>query len=143
MKGMSVIVKTIARLLVGFIFVYGIYVVLHGHLTPGGGFAGGAIIGGGFALMILAFGSTEGTEKRTFFNLSIFESTGALLFLCIALLGLLFGFFFKNFLPHGGPLTLWSAGIVPLANIAIGIKVAAALFSIFLALAVAKYTLED
>jgi multicomponent Na+:H+ antiporter subunit B len=143
MKGMSVIVKTIARILMGFIFVYGIYIVFHGHLTPGGGFAGGAIVGAAFALLVLAYGSTEGSEKKTFFTLSIFESTGALMFLCIALLGLLFGFFFKNFLPHGSPLSLWSAGIIPLANIAIGIKVSAALFSIFLALAVAKYTLED
>jgi multicomponent Na+:H+ antiporter subunit B len=143
MKGMSVIVKTVTRLLMGFIFVYGIYIVLHGHLTPGGGFAGGAIIGSAFALFILAQGSTEGSEKKTFFKLSMFESSGALMFLCIALLGLLFGFFFKNFLPHGHPLTLWSAGIIPLANIAIGLKVAAALFSIFMALAVAKYTLED
>ena len=39
--GMSVIVKTVTRLTVGLIFLYGIYIVLHGHLTPGGGFAGG------------------------------------------------------------------------------------------------------
>jgi len=42
-KGMSLIVKTITRLTVGLILLYGIYIVLHGHVSPGGGFAGGVI----------------------------------------------------------------------------------------------------
>ena len=46
MKGMSLIVKNITNVAIGFIFIYGIYIVLHGHLTPGGGFAGGVIIAG-------------------------------------------------------------------------------------------------
>ena len=40
-QGMSLIVKTITRLTVGLIILYGIYIVLHGHVSPGGGFAGG------------------------------------------------------------------------------------------------------
>ena len=43
-QGMSLIVKTITRLTVGLILLFGIYIVLHGHLSPGGGFAGGVII---------------------------------------------------------------------------------------------------
>ena len=39
------------------IFLYGIYVIVHGHLTPGGGFAGGVILAGSFILLILAYGS--------------------------------------------------------------------------------------
>ena len=44
MKGMTVIVKTITGLISGLILLFGIYIVAHGHLTPGGGFAGGIII---------------------------------------------------------------------------------------------------
>jgi multicomponent Na+:H+ antiporter subunit B len=144
MKGMSLIVKTITDIVIGFIFMYGVYIILHGHLTPGGGFAGGVIVAGAFILAILAFGTDVKSEKRAKITSSIFESFGALLFIGIAFLGLLFtGVFFLNLLPKGSPFHLLSAGIIPFCNIAIGIKVGAGLFSIFLALAATKYLTED
>ena len=57
MKGMTIIVKKTTQLIAGMIFMYGIYVIAHGHLTPGGGFAGGVIIAGAFILVTLAFGT--------------------------------------------------------------------------------------
>lgn len=144
MSGMTVIVKTIARLIASFIFLYGIYIVLHGHLTPGGGFAGGVIIAASFVLLILAFGTVEMKEKVSYAFGSIFESIGGLMFIILAAFGLILGtFFFKNFIPKGTPLRLISAGIIPLANIAIGIKVGAGLFSIFLALGASKYIMRE
>ena len=56
MTGMTLIVKTITRLLFGFIILYGVSIVLYGHLTPGGGFAGGVILACGFILLVLSFG---------------------------------------------------------------------------------------
>ena len=50
MKGMTVIVKKTTQLIAGMVFLYGIYVIIHGHLTPGGGFAGGVILAGSFIL---------------------------------------------------------------------------------------------
>jgi len=144
MKGMSLIVKSITNVVIGFIFIYGIYIILHGHLTPGGGFAGGVILAGAFILRILAFGTDAKGEERSFFTASIFESIGGLLFIGVALAGLaLTGVFFLNFLPKGVPLALYSAGIIPICNIAIGIKVSAGLFSIFLAIAAIKSGIED
>ena len=144
MRGMSLIVKTITTVIIGFIFIYGIYIILHGHLTPGGGFAGGVIIAGALILRILAFGAEPRSEKKSEKGASIFESIGALLFIGIDLAGLILaGVFFFNFIPKGIPLQLWSAGIIPFCNIAIGIKVGAGLFSIFLALAAIKYVMED
>ena len=64
MEGMSIIVKKVTQLVAGLIFTYGIYIILHGHLTPGGGFAGGAIIAGAFILLILAFGSSALNLKK-------------------------------------------------------------------------------
>ena len=55
-SGMSLIVKNITRLTIGILFLFGIYVVLHGHLTPGGGFAGGVILALVYILSVLAFG---------------------------------------------------------------------------------------
>jgi len=144
MKGMSLIVKSITNIAVGFIFIYGIYIVLHGHLTPGGGFAGGVIIAGAFILKFLAFGSAIKAERQSSTITSTFESIGGLLFIGIALMGLVItGTFFLNFLPKGIQLHLLSAGIIPFCNIAIGIKVCAGLFAIFLALAAVKYSMED
>ena len=54
--GMSLIVKVITRLTVGLILLYGIYIVLHGHISPGGGFAGGVIIALSFVNLMLAYG---------------------------------------------------------------------------------------
>jgi multicomponent Na+:H+ antiporter subunit B len=144
MTGMTVIVKTITRLIAAFIFLYGVYIVLHGHLTPGGGFAGGVIIATAFVLLILSFGTIEMKEETSYVFGSIFESIGGLMFILIASFGLILGsFFFLNFIPKGTPLRLVSAGIIPLCNIAIGIKVGAGLFSIFLALAASKFIMKE
>ncbi|MCK4673068.1 sodium:proton antiporter, partial [candidate division WOR-3 bacterium] len=78
MKGMSLIVKTITNIVIGFIFIYGVYIILHGHLTPGGGFAGGVIIAGVFILKFIVFGKGAKSEKKASTTASIFESIGGL-----------------------------------------------------------------
>ena len=136
---MTLIVKTITRLTVGLILLYGIYIVLHGHLSPGGGFAGGVIIALSFIHLMLAFGGETALKKLSQAQASILESLGAIMFLTIALLGFLGGYFFFNlFLHKGKPFALFSAGIIPLCNIAISLKVGAGLFAIFAALVLFK-----
>jgi multicomponent Na+:H+ antiporter subunit B len=141
MQGMSIIVKKVTQFLCGVIFLYGIYIVLHGHLTPGGGFAGGAIISGAFVLLVIAFGSEAVALRKEETGSSMVESTGVLAFLVLAALGMLVagaGVFFQNFLPTGALGTLISAGLIPLYNIAVGLEVSAALLTIFLALVISK-----
>lgn len=134
--GMSLIVKTITRLTVGLILLFGIYIVLHGHLSPGGGFAGGVIIALSFVHLMLAFGRETALKKVSMRFASDLESIGALAFLSIALLGFFGGAFFVNFLKKGTAFNLFSAGTIPLDNVAIGLKVAIGLFAIFLALVI-------
>jgi multicomponent Na+:H+ antiporter subunit B len=136
MEGMSIIVKKSAQILVGVILLYGIYIILHGHLSPGGGFAGGVIVAGAFILLILAFGSNAINLKKEVAGSSNTESLGILLVVILALMAMLFGakVFFFNFLPLGEPGALLSAGVIPLYNIFIGIEVAGA----FLALVIFK-----
>jgi multicomponent Na+:H+ antiporter subunit B len=137
--GMTLIVKTITRLTVGLILLYGIYIVLHGHISPGGGFAGGVIIALSFIHIMLAFGKELALKKLNQAVASFFESLGALMFLSIALLGFIGGYFFFNFFFNkGNPFQLFSAGIIPLCNIAICFKVGAGLFAIFAALVLYK-----
>jgi multisubunit Na+/H+ antiporter MnhB subunit len=140
MEGMSVIIKKVTQLLVGLIFVYGIYIILHGHLTPGGGFAGGVIIAGAFILLILAFGSSELNLKKEVSGSSGTESLAILLVVILALMSLLLGakVFIVNFLPKGLPGELLSAGVIPLYNLFVGIEVAGAILTIFLALVIFK-----
>jgi multicomponent Na+:H+ antiporter subunit B len=141
-KGMSLIVKTITRLTVGLILLYGIYIVLHGHVSPGGGFAGGVIISLSFIHLMLAYGKDAAFKKLSRSVASLFESAGALMFLSIALLGFTGGYFFLNFLGKGRPFRLFSAGIIPLCNIAICLKVGAGIFAIFVALILLKLEVE-
>ncbi len=133
-QGMSVIVKTITRLTVGLILLYGIYIVLHGHLSPGGGFAGGVIIALSFVHLTLAFGGKVAGKRLSQSVMSFLESVGGLMFLGVALLGFAGGYFFLNFIWKGEPFRLFSAGIIPVCNIAICLKVGAGLFAAFLAL---------
>jgi multicomponent Na+:H+ antiporter subunit B len=137
-SGMTLIVKTITRLTVGLIMLFGIYIILHGHLSPGGGFAGGVIVALSFVHLMLAFGKDVAISKVSKNLASSLESIAALMFLSIALLGFLGGSFFLNILPKGTPFNLFSAGIIPLCNIAIGIKVGVGLFAIFLTLVIVE-----
>jgi len=142
--GMTLIVKTITRLTVGLILLYGIYIVLHGHISPGGGFAGGVIIALSFIHLMLAFGKEVALKKLSEAAASILESLGAIMFLSVALLGFLGGYLFFNFFLHKGkPFQLFSAGIIPLCNIAISLKVGAGLFAIFAALVLFKSGEEE
>ncbi len=136
--GMTVIVKTITRLTVGLILLYGIYIVTHGHITPGGGFAGGIIIALSFIHLMLAFGKETAMEKLSKSATTFFESFGALMFLFIALTGFAGGYFFLNIPGKGEPFELFSSGLVPVYNIAIALKVGAGLFAIFMALVFLK-----
>ena len=119
-KRASLILRTGSRLLFPLILLFGAYIFVHGHLTPGGGFQGGAIIASGFLLMCLAFPKQSINKKSS----GIIESLSGLIFVGIGLLGLIFSrYFLANFLPKGIPNTLFSAGIIPIIYIAIGFKV--------------------
>jgi len=123
----SLVLYTGCRLLFPLILVFGTYIFIHGHLTPGGGFQGGAIIASGFLLIYL--GCRERRIRRIAFNLA--ESLCGLAFIVIGLLGLVFGgYFLLNFLPKGTANALFSAGIIPIVYIAIGFKVGSELASI-------------
>ena len=132
-SGMSLIVKTISRLISGLIFLYGIYIVAHGHLTPGGGFGGGMILASSFILMVLSLGSERKLSERFKLNSSLAESLGILIFWFLAIFGLILGsIFFLNFLGKGRPFHLLSGGIIPLCNIGIGLEVAGAISAVFI-----------
>jgi multisubunit Na+/H+ antiporter MnhB subunit len=135
MKGMTLIVKTITDFVAAFILVFGAYIVLYGHLTPGGGFAGGVIIACAFILLMLAHGKEQAFSKLPERVAHILDSSGALVFLLIGWAGLAGGFFLLNIFPKGQMFRLLSSGIILPLNIAIAFKVGSSLFLVFAALA--------
>ncbi|NYT05462.1 MAG: sodium:proton antiporter [Methanomicrobiales archaeon] len=142
---MSKIVRTAAGWLFPFILVFGFYIVMHGHLTPGGGFQGGAVIATGFVLLIVAGSYGDISRRITKASLSGGETLGLLLFIVTAITGLaLGGTFFANWLADGGlifgnpvlfganPGDLNTAGVIPIMNLAVGVEVLGALSVIVL-----------
>lgn len=133
--GMSMIVRTVTRWLKGPILLFGIYIVLYGHITPGGGFGGGVIIACAFILITLALGEKNGLDIFSKGLASKLDSGGLLIFLVVGWLGTWWasGYFFENFMatPERSYFTLLSAGTMPILNLALGLKVASALFLVF------------
>ena len=151
MKGMTVIVKTVSSWVKVLIFLFGIYIIVFGHLTPGGGFAGGVILASSYVLLMLAFGREFAEHSLSLPLASKLDCVGALLFLAIALFGLCYGAasFFYNFIERqylvdtDTAFRLVSAGIIPLSNIAIGLKVGASLFLVILLLSMFRPKLSE
>ena len=120
----SRIVQAGSKLLFPAIILLGVYVFIHGHLSPGGGFQGGTIIATGFLLMLLAYKDYHVSHNV----LSVVESMAGILFVTFGFLGFIGGgTFLENFLPVGELGDLFSGGVVPIIYILVGFKVGAEL----------------
>ena len=82
--GMTLIVKTISRLVISFIILFGFYIIVYGHITPGGGFAGGVIIAIAYVILMLAFGGKVAMAKLSNFWASMWDNIGALAFVAVS-----------------------------------------------------------
>jgi len=131
----DLILREITSLLLPFIQVYGVYVIMHGHLSPGGGFAGGMILGVSFVLYILVFGLDSCLNKVPHRLSSVMESLGTLWYAAVGLLGVLRGASFlmnKNAgIGLGTPGELFSSGLIMIITIGVGLKVASTMLSLF------------
>ena len=120
------VTKVVFRYVLLFILMYGFYVVMHGHVSPGGGFAGGMVIGLGVLLYFLIYG-LEWRDRLRYLPLDV-----AIVF--IGLGSIMEGI--KFLLPHkhgpvGAPGELFSVGIISVVNLGIGLLVASTILSIF------------
>lgn len=128
----DVILQASAAILVPIIIIYGIYIILNGHLSPGGGFSGGAIIGAGLILYLTAFGFkrankmfTEKTYKGVCFV--------ALTFYCLAKS---YSFFtganhLDSHIPLGKAGHILSSGLILPLNICVGMVVACTMYTFY------------
>ena len=128
----DLVLQTVVKIIVPFIQLYGIYIILHGHLSPGGGFAGGTIVASSFILYALANGVEAGFKRVPRLAAKWMESAGGLLFVLLGFFGLARGATFLtniDYLGHVGQ--LFSAGLIPLLTVAIGLKVCSTIITLF------------
>lgn len=126
------VLQKVSILLVPVIFVFGIYVILNGHLSPGGGFSGGAIIGAGMILYLNAFGF-EKTEK--FFTEKVYKWVSLIALAFYALIKC-YAFFMganglDNHIPKGIAGHILSGGLILPLNIAVGCVVACTMYTFY------------
>ncbi|HDP74307.1 MAG TPA: DUF2105 domain-containing protein [Bacteroidales bacterium] len=124
----SEILETASTLLVPTIFMLGAYIFINGHLTPGGGFQGGAVMASGVMMIILARPTSKFNHKL----LSVLESVSGVAFVILGVLGVVLasGFLNNSFLPLGELGSILSAGAIPIIYVSIGIKVGSELTGI-------------
>ena len=128
----DVILQKCACVLVPLIFVFGIYIVLNGHLSPGGGFSGGAVLGSGLIFYLNAFGFKK---TEAFFTEKIYRrlTLCALTFYCMAKS---YSFFtganhLKSGIPLGTPGAILSSGLILPLNICVGLVVACTMYAFY------------
>jgi len=153
---MSQILKLIALPISIILICLGIMTILGGHITPGGGFQGGAMIASGVILSVLVYGIGNSPIEFSHTYIEIFESIGALGFIALGLVGLFAGGFFlynvgadiMNVVPssiqtifHYPDVT--NAGIIPYLNIFVGLKVFVGLSAIVIAFVGFKKLVEE
>ena len=128
----DVILQTVAKILVPPIVIFGIYVILGGHLGPGGGFSGGAIIGAGLILYLNAFGF-EKTER--FFKASTYKKLSFTALACYTF-SKCYSFYtganhIESVIPLGTPGAILSSGLILILNICVGIVVAGTMYTFY------------
>jgi len=126
------ILKVIANVLIPVLFLFGIYIILNGHLSPGGGFSGGAVLGSGMILYVSAYGFDK---MQKFFNEHTYVAVKvtALVTYCLVIsYYLIMGANdLDNHISLGTPGMIFSAGIILWLNIFVGVEVACTMYAFY------------
>ncbi len=120
------VTKVVFRYVLPLILMYGFYVIFHGHLSPGGGFAGGVVLGLGTLLFFLIFGLEWRARLK-----NIPMDVAVVLIVIGSLIEALKFLLPKSETSLGAPGELFSVGIISVVNLGIGLLVASTIMSIF------------
>ncbi|HET9110826.1 MAG TPA: MnhB domain-containing protein [Ktedonobacterales bacterium] len=133
LPAMSHAVNALCQALIAPTLLFGLYIISHGHLTPGGGFQGGAVLASAFALLFLSgeYGALRAIIPRELASSA--DAIGAGGFVIIGFVGLFVGAaFLYNALPLGPVGVIYSSGMIPLINLSVGFEVGAGFILILL-----------
>ncbi len=128
----DLILQKVTKLIVPVIFLFGFYIILNGHLSPGGGFSGGATIGAGLILYVTTFGFHR---TQRFFSEKTYDIVKVTA-LCLYSVTMIYYFYtganmLKNIIPLGTPGNILSSGMILPINIFVGLEVACTMYAFF------------
>ena len=139
----DVIVKAVARLLVPFIVVYALYVVMHGHYSPGGGFQGGVILAASFVLLGVSHGLEKTRRRMSEKAARVISSIGVLIYGGIGALCLILGGNYLDYAKLGKILRVTPAEARSLGILGVEIGVALAVMAVMCTVFFAIFTAEE
>ena len=128
-KVLNIVPKCGCDAVLPFALVYIFYIILHGHLSPGGGFQGGVLMVGVVVLIYLAYGYKDTTKALSFGFMHKTEGFASIMYIFIAMIGVAYGANFcgnviYNLGVFGGDIgKTFSTGTIFLMNLAVGVKV--------------------
>lgn len=136
----DLILKNVTAIVVPWIMLFGIYIVLNGHISPGGGFSGGAVMGAGLILYSVAYGVNAASR---FFTQKTFRAITSTALLCYAASKAYSFFTGANGLPTGIPLgvpgAIFSSGLILVLDICVGLVVACTMYGFYILFAKGKF----
>ena len=127
------IVATVCRFVIPIILVFGIYILLNGHLSPGGGFSGGAILAAGLIIFAMVWGEGRATRAIPF---SVLQRT-VVCSLSFYALSKTYSVYtganhLDSFISPGTPGRILSAGLILPLNVAVGLVVCCTMYSFYM-----------
>lgn len=127
------IVTTVCRLIVPIILVFGIYIILNGHLSPGGGFSGGAILAAGLIIFAMVWGEVNAAQLIS----RKVVRTITLVSLCFYALSKTYSFYtganhLHSIISPGTPGAILSGGLILPLNVAVGFVVCCTMYSFYM-----------
>ena len=136
----DLVLRQVTQLVMPCILLYGVYVVLNGHISPGGGFSGGAVMGAGLIL----YSSTYGVDSVSrFFTRKTFKAITSTALLCYGASKAYSFFTGANGLPTGIPLgtpgAIFSSGLILVLDICVGFIVACTMYGFYILFAKGEF----
>lgn len=133
--GESLIIETSVRLMIPFIQLFGLYVIAHGHYSPGGGFQGGVILGASFILLALVFGLEASVGRFSERANAVLGNTGALIFVGTGTLAAIAGGYFLDYSAFAAIIPIdpveWRSLGVLIVEVGVGLAVMSIMASLF------------
>ena len=132
-KVKSIVLSSGADSLLPFVLIYMAYIILHGHLSPGGGFQGGVLFVAAVLLIYFAHGYKATTQAVSFHLMHGGEGFASTVYVLLAMLGVAVGAqFCQNVIAKGAIGDLYSSGTIFWMNVTVGVKVMTGIGSITL-----------
>ena len=132
LKEQPFVLKIVVGPLIPFVMIYGIYVLFNGHLSPGGGFSGGTILGGGLVLYSIAYGREKVNQFFTFKTFGVLCSVSLGFYVLIKAYSFMVSATGNSTgIPLGTPGNILSGGLIFPLSISVGIVVACTIYCFY------------